>query len=331
MRSGTRRIITSIARVLATSACMVVPLLVSCQKESSQSESQKAFKAAMKKLNREYDGGFRDFSIELIDVAGKRIGGIPETETRLRVGGGGEASLFRRRGPGNSNLYPPGSYSGSIPDSSMKRFLEILAAGGFRSLPREFPGPWEPLAKLVFTIGKESYSYSWGFSRDPKPESMIKAIMILDDWTQNACPKAIWSLRLSAEQIVLENGHLSTRLRVENHGDSSIHIVHPGSSGFGPDFGIILDYGERQLIREGYTPSPPESKIARLGFEPLDQVRLIEVTRESPYILEFSTELDGEAPRGWSGIFSFNHHLNTDTLSGKTVFNGALFSEELAW
>lgn len=331
MRSAFRKLILPFARVLTACAGISAVPLVSCQGESSHAEPQREFKAAVKKLKHEYDRGYRDFSIELIDVSGKWMDGIPESETRLRVNGGGDVTLFRRKGPGNSNVYPPGSYTGSVPDTSMKQFLKVLAVSNFRSLPRAFPGPWEPLAKMVFTIGKESYSFSWGFSREPMPESMVKATMILDDWTQNACPKAIWSLRMSAENVKYQGGRLTTRLKVENLGDSSIHIAHPGSPGFGTDFGILLDYGEKQLIKEGYTPNPIESKFAPLETEALKEVRLIEITRNSPYVVDFAADLNGEAPRGWLGLFSFKHHLPSDTLSEKAVFNGALFTDELEW
>lgn len=311
-----------------------VPCLVNlsaCKSQASNPQAPMDFDTAMKKLRGDYAKGFRDFSIGFTSTSGKRLGEIPESETRLRVNGRGEATLFRRKGPGNSKDFPPGMYSGQIADSSMKAFLQVLERGQFQNLPRENHGPWDPVDRMEINTGKQAFSFTWGYSRKPMPDPMLKATLLLVDWSLNACPKPIWNLSLKVENLAYEKGRLSARLKVENSGEAPIHLLHPGSPGLDSEFGVRLEYGERQRIDEGYTPEPIEIKRAILKTPALTEPQLIEVGPKAAYVMEFSAALEGKAPRGWVGDFSFNHHLSADTLQGRPIFNGALSTEELEW
>lgn len=275
--------------------------------------------------------GHQDFSMEYLSLAGRRWGGICEWETRLTIRQDGAVELFRRRAPGDSPHRPPGRFHGRIPEAKVVEFLDVLAESGIQEYQSEPPGPLDPVNFLRLNLGGLLFSYSWGASIIPMPESMVRVKRILTDWLLKACPDPKWSLFLRVDKVEFRDGRVQAGLRIENQGSESIHILHPASPGFGPGFGLSLLYGEAQLIQEGFTPDPVEEREAPMAVQTLSRPELIPIPPNAFHGIEFAAALDGEAPRGWVGAFAFHHYLSEDKLAGLTMFNGALFSEDLTW
>jgi hypothetical protein len=313
------------------SALIGLLMFSSCTSRSDSHAAKPDFAKAMKKLNADYAKGYRDFSIEFTSVASKRVGGIPESETRLQVDGHGTAELFRRDSPGNSPDYPPGQFTGRIPDTSMREVLRLMETGPFESQPREFFGPWDPLEKLTLRSGKQSYSFSLGSSRKPPPAAMVKVFNHLVNWTFRAYPNVVWCLNFKAEGLVFKQGRLSARIKLENPGQTPVRVLHPLSRSPTAKFGIRLDYGEEQLIEEGYTPAQMDIKVAAPEGSRLDSLKWIEIKAGNPFVMDVALRLEGKAPRGWIGIFYFNHHLEPDSSRGAPVFSGILTTGEVKW
>jgi hypothetical protein len=297
----------------------------------AKTASQPRFQAAMETLYQDFNLGRRDFAFENIEVGGKYLDTIPESETRLQVNGRGEATLFRRKGPGDTYEFPPGLFTGHIPDSALKGLLDNLRKGQFYDIASEFHGPGEPVDRFIIRTGKETFAFNWGFSTQvTESKPMIETNRILMDWTEHVCTKPIWSLTLKADRVVFKGGTFSARLRVANRGTKTIHILNPGSPGLESDFGLTLIYAEKVEEQEGFTSEPTDIKLARLATRPLRKPQLIPIAPGSAYTMQFLAEMDA-MPKGWEGKFTFNSHLATDTLLGKHVFNGTLFTEPLSW
>ena len=245
--------------------------------------------------------------------------------------GNGEARFLRRRGPGDSSQEPPGVYSGTLKEGQLLDFLDALDASGINAYRTEAPGPWDPVSRLQLVLGSKVFNYSWSFAKPPSPLPMARLENLLVDWTLTACPTVHWNLAISIDNIQGRDRRFSGRLRLENRGNRSIRIVHPGSPGMDDPFRLELKYGEVQVIREGYTPAPTDTFFAPLRFQPIHQLELVEVLPGEPLQMEFSADLEGEAPRGREGLISFLHYLPQDTIAGLEVFNGAVFTEEFAW
>lgn len=288
-------------------------------------------KADIAELKVDFDRKIRAFSLEYLSRAGRRFGNIPEWETRLSVKGRGEISLFRRRGPGDSNQERPGSYIGQLSDASLLDFIEALDASGIESYTTEAPGPRDPVTRLEILLGGRLYSFAWGISRHPASTQMARVKTMLANWTLAACPSPLWSLTFVQEDLQFSQGRLHARLRIENTGSQGIRIIHPASQPLVPEFGIHLKYGEVQLIEDGFTPDPIEIRIAKLPVVALDHLELVDLLPGRPFYIDFSALLEGDAPRGWIGKFVFMHYLPADSLAGQEVFNGALFTEEISW
>lgn len=272
-----------------------------------------------------------DFSLEFIALVGKRIGIIPEWETRLAVQGSGLANLFRRRGPGDSFERPPGRFAGQLTDDALLGFVDALEQSGIASFRSETPNPRDPVHILRVLIAGRLFTFTWGSLRPPVPESMLRLKRLLAEWSSNACPDPIWSLSMKVFGLQYRAGKLSARLRIENLGTEGIRMADPGSDAFGPDFTLFLKYGEKQLIEEGFTPAPVEIHLTPYPKIPSEPSRFKLIAPGVPWEIGFSAELDGQAPRGWIGKFAFRHYLPSDVLAGVPVFNGALFTEEIAW
>jgi hypothetical protein len=272
-----------------------------------------------------------DFSFEFIALVGKRIGTIPEWETRLAVQGGGMARLFRRRGPGDSFERPPGRFAGQLTDDSLLGFVDVLEQSGIASFRSETPNPRDPVHILRVLVSGRLFTFTWGSLRPPVPEPMLRLKRLLAELSLNACPDPIWSLSMDVSGLRYMAGKLNARLRIVNTGTEGIRIADPGSDAFGPDFTLFLKYGEKQLIEEGLTPAPVDIRLAPYPKIPAESTRFKWIAPGFPWELEFSTDLEGQAPRGWIGKFAFRHYLPSDVLAGVPVFNGALFTEEFAW
>lgn len=271
------------------------------------------------------------FSLEYSALSGQRWGNISEWETRLKVDGSGKATMTRRRGPGDTIQEPPGCYSGQLPETSMLSFLDILDSSGIQTFRTGAPGPWDPVDRLELLLGNRVFSYSWGFANPPAPLPMARLNNLLVDWTLTACPKAQWNLVLTADRIQCHGDKFIADLVLMNQGSRSISIVHPGSPGMEDPFCLELKYGEVQLEQEGFTPDPTDTFFAPLRFHPLPQVELVEIIPGKPFRLEFSSLIEGDAPRGREGKVSFKHYLLQESLAGVEIFNGALFTEEFQW
>jgi hypothetical protein len=272
-----------------------------------------------------------DFSLEYISVAGRRFGNTAEWESRLTVDYAGSATYFRRRGPGDSSEFPPGQFEGAIPREEINSFLDSLADDGFDLGETESPGPRDPIDILRLVLMGRCFELAWGSSRRPSSDSSEQIKDRLRDWTLNACPKPRWSLSLEIESFHCLNGRVESRLRVLNDGSHPIWIAHPASPGYGNAFGLILKYGERVLVRDGFTPLPVKAKVAPILQSSLPVPELLKVVPGQPILFEYSGQLEGEAPRGWAGKFAFHHYLPEDSIAGLPVFNGAIFTEEIKW
>lgn len=282
-------------------------------------------------LKADFDRNIPDFSMEFIATAGRWMGANSESESRLVVLGRGSASLFRRRGPGDSAQRPPGRYVGSIPDVALLAFLDALEHSRIGTYASEPIGPRDPKNVLNVLLSGQLFTFSWGTLRPPVPEPIARLKNLLSDWSVKACPHPVWSLRMTAASLAPGNGNVTARLQFENDGTEAIHIAHPASASFGAGFTFHLKYGERQLIEEGITPAPIEIEIAPLRMPPMATPRLIPILPGQPWQFEFTSALEGHAPRGWTGKFVFLHYLPADILAGVPVFNGALFTEEMTW
>jgi hypothetical protein len=286
---------------------------------------------AIESLKADFHRGIESFSMEYLEIAGKRWGAVSESETRLVIRGRGEAELLRRRSPGDSAQAPPGRYTGKLSDADLGRLLETLSASGIRDFRAEAPGPRDPVSRLNIRMGGKIFAFSWGIPKKPAPLGMARLEALLIQWTFDACPVADWCLELSAHGLRYQGQALTARLQLQNRGRQSIHIVHPASRGVGIDFGISLVYGEAQLIEDGLAPEPIDLKSISLQWPALSRPELVELKPGHPVSWDFSTELQGSAPRGWIGKISFRHYLAGDSLAGMTVFNGALFTDDLTW
>jgi hypothetical protein len=272
-----------------------------------------------------------DFSFEFIALVGKRIGPIPEWETRLAVQGSGLASLFRRRGPGDSFERPPGRFAGQLTDSALLGFVDVLEQSGIASFRSETPNPRDPVHILRALVSGQLFTFTWGSLRPPVPEPMLRLKQLLAEWSLNACPDPIWSLSMGVVGLQFSAGKLNAKLRIENTGREGIRLADPGSDAFGPDFTLFLKYGEKQFIEEGFTPAPVDIRLAPYPKIPAESTRFKWIAPGFHWEFEFSADLEGHAPKGWIGKFGFRHYLPSDVLAGVPVFNGALFTEELSW
>src|SRR3712207_2340289 len=105
-----------------------------------EEDPMEAMKNAIRMLKSDHGRSMRGFSLEYLAVSGRQFGPVPENETRL-VLQEREASLFRRKGPGDSHQVPPGRYTGRISDASLSAFLDVLQSIESHDLPTEPPGP----------------------------------------------------------------------------------------------------------------------------------------------------------------------------------------------
>jgi hypothetical protein len=286
---------------------------------------------AIAELKSDFHSLRMDFSFEFITLVGKKIGVIPEWETRLAVQGSGLSSLFRRRGPGDSFERPPGRFTGQLTDAALLSFVDVLEQSGIASFRSEVPNPRDPVHILRVLVSGRLFTFTWGSLRPPVPEPMLRLKRLLAEWSLNACPNPIWSLSMRVFGLKYVSGKLNARLRIENTGTEGIRMADPGSDAIGPDFTLFLKYGEKQLIEEGFTPAPVEIHLAPYPKIPTESTRFILISPAVPWELEFSAELEGQAPRGWIGKFAFLHYLPSDVLAGVPVFSGALYTEEFAW
>jgi hypothetical protein len=282
-------------------------------------------------LKSDFDRSKAGFSMEFITIAGRRMGNVSESETRLVVRGNGQASLFRRRGPGDSAQKPPGRFQGTLNDEMLLAFLDVLEHSGIGEFRSETPGPRDPVSFFKVLISGRLFSFTWGSIRPPAPEPVLRLKRLLTDWSNKACPRTDWSLEMSMSELQYGDGRLRAMVTLENRGSDTIHIAHPSYSDFGRDFALFLKYGERQLIEEGITPAPVEIRTAPLARNSVEIPRLVPILPGTPWRIEFLANLEGEAPRGWIGKFAFLHYLPSDSLAGVPVFNGAVFTEEFSW
>lgn len=272
-----------------------------------------------------------EFSLEYIALVGKRIGPTPESETRLVVQGDGRASLFRRRGPGDSSERPPGKFVGKLTEEAILGFVDVLEQSGIASFHSETPNPRDPVHFLRVLISGRLFSFTWGSLRPPVPEPVLRLKRLLAEWSLKACPDAVWSLKMSVSGLQYDAGKLSAHVQIENKGTEGIHMADPACGSFGSDFNLFLKYGEKQLIEDGITPAPIDIHIASYPKRPAEAPRLVLVLPGNPWQFDFISELEGQAPRGWTGKYAFLHYLPSDILAGVPVFNGALFTEEFTW
>lgn len=276
-------------------------------------------------------GGPLDWALEYVQRSGKRHASTYEWETRFELDGSGSAKLFRRRGPGDSHKLAPGSYRGNLAENDLLDFLATLAASGIDQLRSETPNPRDPVNLFRVLIQGRLFAFSWGVLKPPVPLGVLQLRNELSRLGKEACPIPEWNLALSVESMTFEHGLVKARLRIVNTGSREILIALPASGGLGGEFGLHLKYGEAQLIEEGATPAPFEAKYALMDGTGQLPSRFEAVQPGIPYPIEFSAALEGTAPRGWVGRFGFLHYLASDTVAGKPVFNGALFSEEKSW
>lgn len=286
---------------------------------------------AIKAMRGDFDREIPRFSLEVTELTGLRWGAISEWETRLTLDGGGNAKLLRRRDPGDSDSENPGRFSGQVHKTSLEMLLEAIETSGIESYRTETPGPGEPIIRLSLLIGEQVFEFSWGFSRNPTPKPMARLQSMLTDLLLHACPKPIWCLTLDVESMDFTNGILSTRLRLENKGPNTIHLLHPASPGMESEFGIHLNYAEARVRKEGYTPAPLEIKEARFQIQALNGIQLLAAVPGKPNFFDFSTSLEGHGPNGWMGKFDYIHYQPEDTLAGVPIFLGAVFTKEISW
>jgi hypothetical protein len=106
---------------------------------------------------------------------------------------------------------------------------------------------------------------------------------------------------LALQGLLIPQGRNQTpgSRKIENIGSEGIRIADPGSDAFGPDFTLFLKYGEKQLIEDGFTPAPIEIRLALYPKSPAEPTRFKLIASGFPWEIEFSADLEGQAPRGW--------------------------------
>jgi hypothetical protein len=264
-------------------------------------------------------------------VSGRNVGGVPERETRFEAKGNGEATLFRRRPSADTPALPPGLSRGKVDPESLLRFLELLDRSGIDTFRGEAPGPRDLLRKLQVVADGRLFSFRWGPMPPNAPPAISEMLAVLTGWEATACPKPTWRLSLKAESASAASGTLKARIRIENAGPEAIYLAHPQGLAERGLIALGLRYGAKPIPVPGVTPLPISIKTSRMEPAAGEGLRLVPVSASSPLSLDVEMPLEELGEGRPVGMFALEHYLDSDTLAGLPVFNGAIFSEEFTW
>jgi hypothetical protein len=264
-------------------------------------------------------------------VSGRSVGGVPERETRFEAKGNGDATLFRRRPAADTPALPPGLFRGKVDPEALLRFLEVLDRSGIDAFRGEAPGPRDLLRKLQVVADGRLFSFRWGPMPPGAPPAISEMLAVLSGWESGACPDPAWRLALKVESASAASGRLKARIRIENPGPETIYLAHPQGLAERGLIALTLRYGAKPIPVPGVTPLPISVKASRMEPASGDGLRLVPVNADSPLALDVETPLEEPGEGRPVGMFALEHYLDSDSVAGLPVFNGAIFSEEFTW
>jgi len=272
----------------------------------------------------------QDFRLEYAVVQGPRYGLAYEYEERLTVEGSGQARLFRRRSPADTEVLPPGSYAGAITKEELLAFLRLAQNAPLHAVPALVPSPQDPVFTLTILANRKLFAFRWSPPQPPVPPDLEPVLDTLSIWSRRACPKPLWSLSLKAQSVQVTGEGLEAVLRFENAGEEPIYMVHPSSPGPVDLKGLSIRHGVYPKEVPGVTPLPMQVTVDELAVSILPDIELVPVAAGRP----FDYTLRAEAPFGEGGgrvgIFEYRTYVFPTGAVGLPVFSGAVFSAETA-
>lgn len=269
-----------------------------------------------------------DFRIEYAVVSGPRHGTASEYEQRLQVDGTGEARLFRRRSPAETDMLPPGSYRGLVPREEILDFIVKLEKAPLDAIPSQVPSPTDPGFHLSVVAARKLFTFRWSRPSRPVAPELDAVLSVLNRWVRGACPTPIWSLALKPLTVRFTGEGIEATLLLENSGPETLYVVHPASPGPADLIGLSLRHGIQPPRTPGVTPLPMEVEEESLAVQPLPEPELVPVGKDKPLEFTVRAPIAFQAGGGRVGIFSYRCYLHPAGAAGLPVFAGAVFSGE---
>jgi hypothetical protein len=271
---------------------------------------------------------WQDFRLEYSVVQGTRYGLAYEYEERLTIGGDGQARLFRRRSPADTEVLPPGSYAGAIAKEELQAFLRLAQNAPLHAVPALVPSPHDAVFTLTVLANRKLFAFRWSPPQPPVPPDLEPVLDTLSLWSRRVCSKPLWSLSLKAQSVHITGEGLEALLRFENAGEEPIFLVHPASPGSPDRQGLSVRHGVYPKEVPGVTPLPMQVSADELAVPALSEIELVPVAAGRP----FDYTLRAAAPFGEGGgrvgIFEYKSYAFPAGAVGLPVFMGALFSPE---
>jgi hypothetical protein len=270
----------------------------------------------------------QEFRLEYAVVQGPRYGLAYEYEERLALEGNGQARLFRRRSPADTEVLPPGSYAGEIPKEELLAFLRLAQNAPLHAVPALVPSPQDPVFTLTVLANRKLFAFRWSPPQPPVPPELEPVLDTLSVWSRRACPKPLWSLSLKAQSVHVTGEGLEAALRFENAGSERIYVAHPASPGPADLKGLSIRHGIYPKETPGVTPLPMQVSVDDLAIPLAADIELVPIAAGSP--LDYTVRAPAPFPGGGGriGVFEYRSYLFPAGAAGLPVFAGAIFSPE---
>lgn len=270
----------------------------------------------------------RDFRLEYTVAQGPRYGLAYEYEERLTVAGDGQATLFRRRSPADTEVLPPGQYAGEIRKEDLLAFLRLVQNAPLHAVPSLVPSPQDPTFTLTMLANRKLFAFRWSPPQPPVPPDLEPVLDALSIWSRRACPRPLWSLSLKAQSVHITGEGLEAALLFENAGEEPIYLVHPASPASPGLKGLSVRRGVYPKEVPGVTPLPMQVTVDEFAVTVQSETELVPVAAGRPFAYTLRAAAPFGGGGGQVGIFEYKSYLLPAGAVGLTVFAGAVFSAE---